>query len=288
MADYITYDSDYIPRAFPLHNKGAICWFNSLLQALLSIPSLNKIVTERDIDTHNRFSRSYQRVIDAALDGHDEMLAGCSSDLLLTMREQALVAGIDIGLGAGQECADLAFVKFIELLDDPRITALFSTTYEMRINCTGCDKRTSSVRDTTTRVQMFGKVATEADFRRYMMVHTSEHDFYRCECGHRMVKFARTEVLKMVREVIVVVFNKFARRETTPVPPTLRFPRAGGGYLDYRLVATINHSGTAQSGHYHASVLRHGQWFKADDSVISAGSPTALPGTFMAFYHMTE
>lgn len=282
----MTYDADYVPRAFPLNNTGAICWFNSLLQSLLSLPSLNLQVIETAEHKRNRFSRAYANIVNSALDGHDAALADSSADLLAAMRDQATAADIEIGLSSGQECADAGFVKFIELLGCPHAESLFCSVYEMRIHCTGCNKTVSTVRDKLTRVQMFAPIRAETDFNKYLLSHKSEHDFYRCDCGHKMAKFDRVEVLKMVREVIVVVFNKFGQREALPVPSALTFPRAGGGSLNYKLVAKIDHSGTLLGGHYRADVFRHDRWWSVNDTSVSAGSPQPTEGTFIAFYHM--
>lgn len=284
-SDYDTYDPDYVPPVFPLANPGAICWFNSLLQAMLSLSAFNKRMMENADNFHgNVFAKTYLRVLDDALNGRADPDA--SSKLLESMRVQADFMKIDLNLSTGQECADAGLVKFIELIGSPRVEALFHSVYEMRIHCTGCDRLTSSVRDKSVRIQMFAPVSSDEAFGAYLRAHKSEHDFYKCDCGHRMAKFQRVEVLKMLREVLVVVFNKFGSHDLQPVPAQLTFRGTAGGQLKYRLVAKIDHSGTRHSGHYRADVFRGG-WYSANDGSISASDDRPTPGTFIAMYHMT-
>jgi ubiquitin C-terminal hydrolase len=87
-----------------------------------------------------------------------------------------------------------------------------------------------------------------------LKIHPSEHDYYKCdECGERMVKFYRAERLKMLREIVVIIFNKFQSKENRWFPQELSFKaKDGKPSLKYKLVGKIEHSGNASSGHYWA------------------------------------
>jgi uncharacterized UBP type Zn finger protein len=56
--DYLFYNSEYVPDAIGFNNTGAICWFNSLLQSLLSCSSLTEKLL--DLDADNKVSNNFQ------------------------------------------------------------------------------------------------------------------------------------------------------------------------------------------------------------------------------------
>lgn len=287
--EYLTYDTDYVPPAFPLGNPGALCWFNSLLQTMLGMSALNRAILEAADDLHdNVFAREYIRILNVALAGDGASLAGASSTLLQAMIDQARRERIPLSLGNGQECADEGFVKFVELLKCPHVEKLFDSVYELNITCTSCKKVASSVRDRSSRIQMFSQVpiTTQDLFARYLRAHPSECSYYKCDCGHTMANFQRVEKLKMLREIMVIVFDKFVAKSNKWFPETLSFRNTSGGQTQYKLIGKIEHSGTMHSGHYWAHSLR-GRWMQMNDTSVHPGSSTPAPGTFMVVYHMT-
>jgi uncharacterized UBP type Zn finger protein len=295
MADqYYYYDPALAPEGFGLNNTGSICWFNSLLQMLLGLPALNRTILECETElSSNKLAKEYIKLLKATTGGSTGQqtdTAGASATILEAFILRARQLKIRVNMGAGQECADEGFVTFIELLKCKQVDRVFSNVYELIIDCTGCKRQVSTVRDEAFRIQLFTQVPLETKdlFCTFLRVHPSEVDYYRCDCGSTMTKFFRTEKLKMLREIVVIVFNKFITKEVRWFPQQLTFKSREGPNLEYELVSKIEHAGTRMSGHYWAHSLRNGKWLCFNDSSVSAGSPYPSANTFLVAYHLVR
>lgn len=293
--EYKYYDGAMVPSGFGLINTGVICWCNSLIQLLLGLPSVNAALLDSADDLKNNiFATEYISMLRAAMNSSIQdtaVLAPVSSRILRAMIIRMRQVGKEINMGGGQECVDEAFTTFIELFNCRRVEQLFNNVYELIIICDKCKKQASSVRDTSYRIQMFtnAPLTDKESFCRYLKLHGSRHDHYKCSCGNVMNNFLRAEKLKMLREVVVIIFNKFQVKENRWFPQTLEFQaRDNKPPLVYRLVGTIEHAGTMFGGHYWAKSLRDDVWHCFNDNSVteSTGDPTA--GTFMIAYHLVE
>ncbi len=325
---YEYYDPTYVPEPFGLQNTGTICWFNSLLQMLLGLPSLNRAVLECEAELHNNpFAVEYIKLLKQVVEGYPikHALDSASCRILQAMLKRMRAMKPGVHLGTGQECVDEGLIIFIDLLGCNRVEKLFSNTYELSITCTGCHETISSVRDRALRIQMFTPLRfnTEQLFQDYICVHNSDVDAYTCgKCGKVMRTIyrepaaaarnqptvttigapisstltreepvevlQRLEQLKMLREIVIIVFDEFKEKTNRWFPLQLQFPCSRGGYLTYKLVGKINHIGTAAGGHYWANSLRGGKWYKINDNAVSTGWPTPEYGVFMIAYHMVD
>jgi hypothetical protein len=109
-----------------------------------------------------------------------------------------------------------------------------------------------------------------------------------------MAKFYRAERLKSLREIVVIIFNKFLTKDVRYFPQELSFgsKNDGGKGLKYELVGKVEHAGTRVSGHYWAHSLRvnnqSSKWTKLNDTGVSIGDPAPTAGTFMIVYHLVN
>lgn len=283
--DYIYYAADYVPRPFGLLNTGALCWCNSLLQMMLGISSLNQVLIEHEAEfAYNSFAKTYINIVRSAL--ADTPLPNAGAQLLA----EIMRADKGITLGTGQECADEALTLFINKFDSPRIDKLFSNVYELTIDCVGCGRRTSTTRDQAYRIPLFTPVIleTEQQFCTYIRAHPSEHDEFKCKCGYKMTHFMRGEKLKMLREVVVIIFNKFQSKHNRWFPERLQFPARDGTTLRYKLTGKIEHAGNQFGGHYWAHSLREADWYALNDTSVGPGTPAPSESTFMICYQMID
>lgn len=294
--EYYYYDKTMIPIGFGLRNVNAICWCNSVIQFLLGLPSLNKTLLECEIDfTDNVFSQEYVRVLKSILCNSKEYttenLLTASMAIFEAFKQQAIKKGKKIKMGLAQECVDEAFTLFIDMFDCLRVEQLFKSIYELTVTCTNCKKNVSIIRDPSCRIEMFTnlKLDTKEKFCQHIKLHMSECDFFKCdECGHKMSKFYRVERLKMLREIIVLIFNKFQTKDNRWFPQTLTFKSLKGPELNYVLVGKIEHSGNMNSGHYYANSMRNGKWCRLNDTSVSLGDGNPTPGSFMIAYHLVD
>jgi len=299
-ADYLYYNSSFVPTKFGMNNVGAICWCNSMIQLMLSLPSVNQTLLECEEELKdNAFASEYIKVLRATLPNSPELppvdtsrLAAASAAILGGFLTRVRTECKNLNISSSQECADEAFTLFIDMLGCPRVEKLFSNVYELIITCKTCQKRVSSVRDKSYRIQLFTNVHLEDQekFCRFLKIHPSECDYYKCEkCGEIMSKFFRAEKLKMLREVVVIIFNKFQMKDNRWFPQELIFrARDNKPPLKYKLVSIIEHSGTRFGGHYWVQSFRDGSWCRLNDSSVTLGDPNPTSATFMIAYHLVE
>lgn len=297
MSDYVYYNQEYIPESFGLQNTGAICWCNSILQALLSCSALNKILLDCEADLmNNTFACEYIRLLKAIVPNKDKSedlikFASASNNILIGFVKQLKNKGLTFRIGSTQECTDEAFTLFIDMFDHPKVSQLFSNVYELFITCKTCGKNVSQIRDKSYKINLFSekKLTNQADFCTYIRIHPSELDYYKCEhCGNVMINLYRIEKLKMLREIVVITFNKYHSKENKWFPKELEFGAKGGGKLKYKLVGQIEHSGGMSGGHYYSNCLRGEKWKCFNDSYVGDSELGPTPLTYMVLYHIYD
>ncbi len=299
MSDYVYYDTEYVPDPFGLNNTGVICWLNSLLQVLLSCSALNKVLLECEAEFKgNEFAREYIRLVRAIVPNRPEdepidpaKFGHASANILNAFMKQLRSKNLAFAIGASQECADEAFTLFVDLFDHPKVSKLFSNVYELSITCKNCGDVVSSMRDKTYKINLFcqKKLDTQDIFCQYIRVHPSELDYYKCEkCEQVMTRSHRIEKLKMLREIVVITFNKFHSKDNRWFPESLVFNAKGGGALHYRLIGQIEHGGNMYSGHYYANALRGNKFKRFNDSFVGDAATGPTPLTYMVVYHIVD
>ncbi len=283
--EYSRYDAAVVPPPQGINNStGSACWANSLIQFLLGMPALNKFITENEFEfVGNTFAREYARIVNESMAG--KIVTNMS--LLAALNSAMEMQGLKFNMRYGQECADEAFTIFIDLFNHMTITNTFTSAYQLNVYCNQCDEKTSVVRDRALRIQI-GEVIyleTPTDFTNYIRRHHSICDYYKCECGNKMVNFRREECLCKLGEILVITFNKFHTKDRRWFPETLTFPGKNGTNMDYILIGAITHYGNMHSGHYIAHSFR-GKWYKFNDADYSAEIPVPNENTFMLAYHL--
>lgn len=291
MEKYNVYDEKFIVNPMGLNNKGTTCWFNSMIQIFLSIPSLTKDLLENEpIFKENAFIVAYINLLKTAKDNASvDKLTNAAYNVYNVFTNTAAVK--KTAFGSRQECADEGFTLFMACFQDKVIEDLFTVAYECVLHCTTCNINTSITRDITLKIDIKHnyKFESQEDFCNYLRVHGEPCDEYTCDiCHTRIVNACRISKLKMIREMIVITLGKWEKKTMIWFPETLTFPNVHGGSFSYKLIGCIIHRGTASSGHYWANVLRNGVWYNINDSVVNRlDKITPSEETYMLFYHMT-
>lgn len=306
MQPYKLYDENYVPAPFGMQNYGVSCWLNSIIQLLISLPSFNQSLHEfrtrltvspesiKPVQKSNEFLQTFaafsHKAVQLEASPASQSATRADVDELHAKIFRLITTNVASAnaMTATQNCVDEAFTKIVDLLGVNWIQFIFRHVYKISLTCPHCRKETSSVQDSGFRLELFTKFcfSTAQDFADYIFVHQSNCDTYRCDCGNLVNNAPRIEKLQMLREVIVIIFNKYQSKDMRWFPQTLEFADSGGGRLIYGLVAKIEHSGNMHGGHYVCHALRQGSWYYFSDSTIGAGSPQPTENTFMIAYHM--
>jgi len=288
---YALYDFGSTPNPVGLNNTGVICWYNSFIQMMLSLPSVNRLITKIKIADKDGLPADYKNLVDKALRG--ENINDAKAAVLKRFTEQ-LLAETGINLGRGQQCVHEAMTNFINLFKSPAFENLFLTVYEYITTCPNCNRICSKIRDRGYCVFMHTEyqMKTEKDFHDYILAHPSSTDSYICDkCRVKSQNLTRVEKLRMLSEVLIVVFNKYQMKESRWYPQELTFTASNAAPdLKYKLVAKVEHGGNNQGGHYWTCALRNDKWYRMDDSSVIEGKEhcDVSTHTFMVVYHMVS
>lgn len=277
---YSLYEKDYCMPVFGMHNTGSICWFNSLLQAIFSLPAVNEKILSGDnstIDsTVNPLNAENSSEPQKLQPNSDSVLFQCMKNVLLrclprskkinnpaanihqleNLSNEILMAFcvelrkhdkiIDI---RSQEGVINGICLFFEMLDSTEINNVIFNKYRKTIDCELCQKpNVSEVHDFSPIINIFAdnKLTTEELFVNYIKRRLVPVYGYKCEhCGKTMNKTLRFESIRRLSEVIIVAY---AFPENIAgikyFPPTMSFMNSSGQMMRYKAVVQIEHSGS--------------------------------------------
>ena len=298
------YSADFVPNPFGLMNTGSICYFNSLMQAIVGCPALNSAVLDAARTKTAMAYRDFVRSRTVAPEHSPPVLQVLLGDVSPARRAK---------FGNGQECASEAFMYFSEAIGD-EFSDLFSYAYSCDVFCPACDGVVSNSRDSSTQLDLFflGNAFVEPDaadgrptaacasdqpradseFIQQIMRHRQVLDDYECPVCRGKGEKIRTYNLVRLPDILVCIFDIYGFKHPRPVVPRYfprRFevPARDGGQLGYRLVGQVEHFGSMGGGHYVARGLRRdGRVYNFNDSAVSPGEFAATPNTYMVVYHI--
>lgn len=283
------------------YNMGANCWWNALIQCLLSAPAfideLRKAVKDESI-INAASSNIY--LIRAIL----TLAAGKTGDnidtpaALIVLAKICRMRGLTLDLFSQEGTAN-GFVVLLDALALPQLCTRFRSKYNKNISCGACGKTASSMDDRSFFITIYEpwRLKSRSDYEQYLIRHESPLIDYKCSnCGKECTK--AVESLRLLREVLILVINRGINDNNTGknyfLPDTIEMPSIKGGSLCWKMTGRIQHSGFidprnfTSSGHYWADVLRGGKWYNANDSSIrEVDAPASIDiFTHMIFYHM--
>lgn len=299
------YDEQYLVKGSGFVNLGATCYFNSMLQCLLSCPVVFQKLTE------NKSSDCVQKnpLAKNLLELYEAMQRGESTESHALPIWRSIV-GISqsknnkIKMDFGQQDAHEGFMMLMDVFDTvPFLKRLFEYRHRIRITCDSCQKVVSdtSREDTTFEVQAGLRTEQHEKFREvdttygkslplseFLLRQNGYVDGdYRCpECSSIGVKYKETK-LTMVPEILAIAIKRYKSHEMTMFPETLEVPRLGGSKMVYKLVAQSEHSGSMSGGHYWAIAKRADGWKNLNDTHTSDATPGPTANTYMLFYNYT-
>lgn len=308
MSDLIPYNKQLIVKGQGLVNFGNTCYFNSLLQCLMSCTSIFEVLNKNRNAEHikaNRLVTDLLDLWDTALRGEPIMQKNRPvwEKIISVSQNQKTKIHMDIG---GQHDAHDGLMMFFEAMKNvPEVLHLFEHRYKYELFCESCNSLVTETKELNTifdvqpdlktaqlekfkdRDPNYDKPMQLKDFLRQQNGYV-DADHICPKCQFKGEKF-KTATLTMVPEIIVVLFKKYDRKQMTQFPISMEFStNRGTKQLCYQLIAQSEHSGSMNGGHYWAICNRKDEDQILNDSSVSTGSLGPTENTYMAFYHYIE
>ncbi len=301
--DIIPYNVNFVSKGQGLVNFGNTCYFNSILQCLLSCPSIFETleaIKDKPYVKNNELFNELYSLSRLALD--DVSIANKCAFIWRSVLNTAYHRKDRIHLDLGQQDAHEGLMMFLDVIDTiPEVRRLFEHRYLTQIWCDGCKKMIVSKRETNLVFEVQPDLKNEQheqfkDVDQFYNQTMSMNDFLQkqnsyvdgficSDCKDNNKKF-RITTLTMIPEILPIVLKKYGEKQMTPFPAHLLFTHKGSDKkLLYMLVAQSEHSGSTQGGHYWAVCLRRDGWKLLNDSSVSDGAPGPTPNTYIVFYH---
>ena len=318
------YDSKYVPEPFGFRNLGATCYFNALLQSIISCSAFTKTLLKHKEEKEYKGNPVVCSLVQMAevmnndeipLEGKKKFFYNLAPTVWKAVFAKAMMRQDRVKFTPGQECAREGFHLFLEALEGlSEIQNLFLHRYQTLIFCQDCNKWVVNkeceyslfeIQPTLISPQLvrfkdidpnYNKKQTLENFLKKQNSYVDE--YFRCpDCKKVESKFQTTRLL-MIPEILVVLSKKYDMRglrkshEVTEFPEGLNFEgKVEDGReqksLKYDAVARIEHMGSMNGGHYNCHAKRKdGKWYLLNDSSVAEGSFTPTKNTYLVFYHI--
>jgi ubiquitin C-terminal hydrolase len=307
---------------FGFVNMGATCYFNSVLQSLLSCTSfIEDLIKNKEKISYqeNPVTKYTIEMIELAneLKGDDDddqksqilkKLSYLSPQVWKSMvKIISHTSGNPIeNILQGQQCASEGFHLFMDSLDEfSELQSLVIHRYKSLIYCFDCNTWVSDVDNIYSifevnhdlkniqldKFKQYEKKDDIVDMKNFLAKQTSyvDKDFRCPECKEKGEKYSMN-CLVMVPEILVVLSKKYVigkKLDTyTDFPKDMSFDGKDGMKLNYTAVSQIEHTGNMNGGHYWSISRRNDGWYCFNDNNVSKSEFKPTTDTYMVFYHI--
>lgn len=293
-------DPQYVPQdPIGFDNLGATCYFNSLLQALLSCSNLTKAFIQIELnDSPSAGLALIYKNMCSKLDQLNQHRAG-----ILWKSFMKSISKRTDSLDASQQCAGEALRLFLEALSldlgqclgqgTPKVTIVDRLFYHRMahiIQCCECLELTNQysvdaiLHVTIESIDKFQALEAGSDARLCFEQDTLLKD-YQCQSCKTRGLATKKERLVMVPEILTVMIKRYNNKgqkltQLVQLPEVLQI-----GPHSYKAVAQIEHQGSLSGGHYWANCLRRTGWYTLNDTSCSKSEGFRPSGsTYITFY----
>lgn len=305
------YNNDYDLIPIGLENIGFTCYFNSLLQALLSCTSFVEYILILGKDSKDPMILVLCHLISSIKllekEKNEDQKNQIRNDLLklgpvcwkIFMRKlHEKIPSVALSF-SGQQCAAESFNLLLEILDKyKQIQSLFMHRRINKIYCPDCKQTFSTISEINNVFEI--DIDTTHINKKYnlsnILLKQMEEIDKNCICskcntkGNKM----KSSNLVMIPEILFVICKKYKYDKTggqkldiyIDFPEEIYFPGKNNENLLYKAVAQIQHSGSLNSGHYWGICKRKNGWYNINDTNISKLEFKPDNNTYIVVYHI--
>jgi ubiquitin C-terminal hydrolase len=252
--DLIPFDAEKLPEAFGLVNNGVICYFNSVMQALLTCTSFTETI--RNNHPQTRLGQGFHFALTNGKEFYHQMILKI---LIADIRDRRP----NTPFGRGQESASETLLLLIEMIEPPNvkignISRLFMSKVRYQIYCKTCKKIVSTQMDYS--LNFFNGIPLNSnnsiDFAQSLRHQKTDIDDYQCDSCNTKTPAIRYSDLARIPNILFCMFNIYDGPTIHQFPEFLEFNSLIGKKIKFRLISQIEHSGGLNSGHYWSRCLR--------------------------------
>jgi len=239
--------------ALGFQNTGAICYFNALLQCLLSSKNFIRFVIN---DNKNPLFLDFFNAI-----VEDKWNILFTTKLL---HEYNLVK-------SNQSSSEY----FIFLIDLLKFEKIFECTHSIVNQCKRCG-HTKKMEDRSYNI-LINKNLNE------FFEYTEDIENFNCENCKEKTTLTRTKKINGLPPVIVISLNKYFGKSLIEYPKIFKHEDTA-----YILIGTVEHFGMLGGGHYLSRIFRDGYHVANDQNVSKISEINPTIETYMLFYERIQ
>lgn len=309
-SNLVKFNEKYLVKPFGLINNSIICYFNSLIQLLMSCTSINEyLLCNEHKFTNSNFMKIYISIIkkyvaiDESVKDNSNNNTVDNNNLLLFNEFLQLVKITNSNFGYNQEDAGELLTLLLDIIDDNYIYNLFYNKYKCDIYCKKC-KFISNVQDdiaTQFIVEIDNinilTLKSEIDkdlhpLNKHIKNNYSECEGWKCkQCDkEKTIKINR---LLLVPTIIIIVFNKYNEKKNYNYPLEISFiNKLENKKHNFKLVSSIHHNGNMNFGHYYVKSLRVNnnqiKPYKLNDTYYISDNLKPEDNSYIIAYHYID
>lgn len=232
------------------HNTGAICYFNSLIQCLLS-------------------SKNFLRYI--LYDKEDPLFTEFLNNIVNDLWDMTFTTKIlqKYNIVQGNQSSSEYFIFLVDLM---KLENIFECQHKIISICQSCGYKKES-KDVSYNTLINDNII---EFFKY----TERIDNVNCDNCKLKTTIERNKFIYGMPPIIVLSFNKYFGKKDINYPELF-----GNGEVEYSLIGSVEHYGVLGAGHYVSRCKRDDKYIIADDSRVSEiNNFNSIPETYMVFY----
>jgi ubiquitin C-terminal hydrolase len=302
------------PQGF--QNLGFTCYYNALLQSLLSCTSFVEelLNNEETYDKNNVAKVIIQLIKELKKDNVNvnlvSKLAPLSWKVMIKKISEPPNGSIEMArFAAGQQCTVEGFNILLQTFENMQnIQNLFLHRRRNKLYCANCNNWCSEVNEMNNffevepefKLQQLDKFKNmnndnKKDLNSFLLIQNTyvDKDHICSLCNYVGEKFKMSQLV-MIPEILFVMSKKYKYDQSggsklnvyTDFPEELVFKSNNNQQLIYKAISQIEHSGGLNGGHYWAICKRNDKWYCINDLSVTESEYKPTNNTYVVIYHI--